>query len=222
MTCISESNFRGQQPDLNSYVHKISREDGAEISLYQRGQQSGENKSEQFLEVVRKGNCIVSMGVLDRVQLDDRYQLFASWSELEEGASGDNEGLEGDDGEGEVEGKIAEDSREAKSTSTIALSDLYELYQTLRSCHLSRKDLQPSYLNADEMGQVESSFKKVESQILSRDRSINRDAVWTSVEEKTRDLDMMMTITARIQYNEEFHRLCRSVYSGFPPRLADN
>ncbi len=52
MTCISEVNFRGQEPNLNSYVHNISREDGAEISLYLKGQLSAENL---FLEVIRKG-----------------------------------------------------------------------------------------------------------------------------------------------------------------------
>lgn len=106
MTCISEANFRGQGPNLNSYVHTIAREDGVEISLYERGQLSPKNTNELFLEVIRKGRCIISMEVLNRKQLDDRYQLFASWSELEEGASPDSEGMEG---EGVTEPFLTED-----------------------------------------------------------------------------------------------------------------
>jgi len=108
MTCISEANFRGQEPNLNSYVHKIIRKDGAEISLYQRGQQSAEEANELFLEVVRKGRCIISMEVLNRKQLDDRYQIYASWAELTEGALGEGEG-EGAEGEGVVEPFLSED-----------------------------------------------------------------------------------------------------------------
>ncbi|TCN32482.1 hypothetical protein [Sinorhizobium americanum] len=109
MTCISEANFRGQEPNLNAYVHKITRADGAEISLYEKGQLSADTASELFLEVVRKGRCIVSMQVLNRKQLDDQYQIYASWTELTEGALGEGEGEgEGDESEGIAEPSLTE------------------------------------------------------------------------------------------------------------------
>ncbi len=99
--CLPESEFAQHQKNLYSHVHEIRREDGAIVSLYLFEDSSDPLQMfEKFLEVIRKGGgCILSVSFLNRQQLDERYKIFASWSELVEGASGDNEGLT----EGEAE-----------------------------------------------------------------------------------------------------------------------
>lgn len=101
-TCISEANFKAQAPFYSPYVHNVTRDDGSLVSLYLKSMETEQDGfKEVFLEVVRKDKCILAMNVIDRQVVDDRYQVYAGWSELEEGASGDNEGMPEGEGEGE-------------------------------------------------------------------------------------------------------------------------
>lgn len=104
MTCIPEADFLRLGPNLETYVHEIAGDDGTKISLYFLGYRSEENGvDEEILEVVRTGDCINSLATLTGRQVSERYELYASWTELEEAASGDSEGL------GEGEGNVVAD-----------------------------------------------------------------------------------------------------------------
>lgn len=93
-TCISEGNLKEQGPFASTYVHSIPRNDGIVVSIYLKDFGTEQNGfKETMLEVVRKDQCILAMNILSRAQVDERYQIYASWTELEEGAAGDNEGM---------------------------------------------------------------------------------------------------------------------------------
>lgn len=122
--CLSDTVISAAAP-LSSYVHNVVRDDGARISLYQKADTSAGTADEMFLEVIRKGECIVSAKFISRKELDENYQIYASWAELTEGTEGEGEGTE----EGESSNySVAEDDIFpflSLNTETYAIKKIY-------------------------------------------------------------------------------------------------
>lgn len=206
-TCIPEASLKEQGPFASTYVHSISRNDGTVVSLYLKDFGTEQNGfKETLLEVVRKDQCILATNTLSRTQVDDQYQIYASWTELEDGAAGDNEGMPVEE-DAEV-ALSAEDEAPVQVTANNAdkLAEYYELYIYLRACN----GRSTQYLSTDNMERARDAISMIETRIVESDRSADKEALW-KVAQKKAERDPLLTDKAGDA--NEIGQACSEMYS---------
>lgn len=196
------------------------------MTIYLKGTAYSESPAARFLEVTRKGDCIISTDVLTRMELDERHQIYASWSELEEGASESNEGM--DEGESSdsvlseeetpnMDSAGSSDDGEYEDINFTALTNLYEEYLHVRACFEARRDLNPVYIRDSEMQKAESTLKSAEAEILRRNGRLDRDTAWRVAKSKSELITSVFIVSSRFEMNREMKASCRLTFAGFPP-----
>lgn len=101
-----------------------------------------------------------------------------------------------------------------------ALTDLYEARLFLQACFEARRDLFPVYVTASEMEKAETSFKRSEAEILARNGLIDKGAVQSAAEARSKYHTSILVASSRIEVNYEIRNACRLVVSSFPPDIA--
>lgn len=214
--CIPPSELKKKNPNMESYIHELTRRGGKHVSVYREG-----DSFERFIEVTREGNCITVVQSLTNDELVARYLEYPEpWIAEQEGM--DNEGMP-EDYEPEVASAPEPPVRltEYDNINVAALLDLYEGYGGLRACFKAREGQSPAYLTRSEMQRAEAALRKDEAEILSREPGIDREAVAQAADENNKFFASIILMSGKIKMNYEHRDACRKLASLFPPGIQN-